>query len=293
MSKSPHEKLASRLADILARAYQGEPLIPSEMAERYQVSLKTIQRDLKRLDTILEKSDANNTWQLIFHPETLLNRKDIRALIHSFGLTQVSPKKVLDLVNDLVNPSSPDYYHFSTPSVDPAKPLASHHLILEKAILESRVTSFIYKGEKRSVQPYLMFYHNGLWYLRATENGALKSFYTGNMKLPRLSPERFVQNEETLARFKACNSPWISDTNIEIKLRVAAEVAPYFSRRSIFPSQTDLQPSPDGSIVVEINATCYEEVLPIVQYWLPHVEVISPPGLKKILRENIKKYLSN
>ncbi len=293
MSNSPHEKLAFRLADILARAYQGEPLIPADMAERYQVSLKTIQRDLKRLNSVLEKSDENGAWKLIFRPNSLLNRNDIKALIHSLGVYQASPKKVLDLVSDLVNTRTPDYYHFSTASVDPANPLAHHHSILEKAIRERHVTTFTYKGKTRRVHPYLMFYHNGLWYLRATEKAVLKSFYIGDLKLPRLIAEKFELDQVTLEKFRACNSPWISGTDVEIKLRIAAEASHHFVRRPMFTSQKDSQFSEDGSMVITLNATCHAEVLPIVQYWLPHIEVISPVALKKIVLENIEKYLMN
>ncbi|WP_158652252.1 DeoR family transcriptional regulator, partial [Helicobacter bizzozeronii] len=48
-----HDKLAMRLAQILMRAYQGEILNVKALAQEFGVSVRTIQRDLRRFAPLI------------------------------------------------------------------------------------------------------------------------------------------------------------------------------------------------------------------------------------------------
>lgn len=55
MAVSEHDRLALRLAEILLRLNQGEKIARSELAEEFQVSERTIYRDLNRLGGIVDR----------------------------------------------------------------------------------------------------------------------------------------------------------------------------------------------------------------------------------------------
>jgi len=62
--KPSHDKLATRLTQRLIKLNQGEKLSPAELAKEFDVSLRTIQRDLnERLVGIVKRDqtkDENN-----------------------------------------------------------------------------------------------------------------------------------------------------------------------------------------------------------------------------------------
>ncbi len=63
-SVSKGEKLAQRLSQILARLHQGDAVYKHQLAQDFQVDVRTIERDLgERLRGIVERS-ADGQWQL-------------------------------------------------------------------------------------------------------------------------------------------------------------------------------------------------------------------------------------
>ena len=64
-ASSKGEKLAQRISGILAQLHQGNHLDKHVLADRFQVDVRTIERDLaERLDGIVERN-AQGHWQLV------------------------------------------------------------------------------------------------------------------------------------------------------------------------------------------------------------------------------------
>lgn len=47
----------------------------------------------------------------------------------------------------------------------------------------------------------------------------------------------------------------------------------------------------DGSMEITLKITHEMEIIPIVQYWLPHMKVIEPMWIHEQIMGNIKEYL--
>ncbi|WP_281829314.1 DeoR family transcriptional regulator [Vibrio nigripulchritudo] len=88
--------LANRLADITAMAYAGQSLNIAELAEKYQVSTKTIRRDFDRLCAILERCPDTGNYILSASARSQYNEQDLVRLIDDFGLKKALRLKLLN-----------------------------------------------------------------------------------------------------------------------------------------------------------------------------------------------------
>jgi len=84
MAKSrEHDKTAVRLAQILLKLNQGEKLDPRQLAGEFQVSLRTIQRDLLERFSYLPLKKDNGLFYLEAFYLGKLNLQDIERFFKS------------------------------------------------------------------------------------------------------------------------------------------------------------------------------------------------------------------
>ena len=104
--------LANRLADITGMAYAGQSLNIAELAEKYQVSTKTIRRDFNRLCAILERCPETGNYLLSASARSQYNEQDLVRLINDLGLKKALPLKAAQFLRSFINDSTSDCYHF-------------------------------------------------------------------------------------------------------------------------------------------------------------------------------------
>ena len=96
--------------------------------------------------------------------------------------------------------------------------------------------------------------------------------------------------EKQIAKLKAEQGKQPTDGVTEVWLRVAPEVAHYFSRSAMLPQQQQY-PSADGSLLVSTHINHVSELLHLVRYWLPHVRVVHPVEWHQILVQGLHQDL--
>ena len=82
-----------------------------------------------------------------------------------------------------------------------------------------------------------------------------------------------------------------SKREIQEVSKIKKDVANYFLRRKIIPNQIVLKELDDKGLLVSCKVSFDEEILKIVRYWIPNVEIISPDYLKEKLENGLKEYL--
>ena len=97
--------------------------------------------------------------------------------------------------------------------------------------------------------------------------------------------------EKQIAKLKAEQGKQPTDGVTEVWLRVAPEVAHYFSRSAMLPQQQQY-PSADGSLLVSTHINHVSQLLPLVRYWLPHVRVVHPVEWHKIMVQGLHQDLA-
>lgn len=77
-----------------------------------------------------------------------------------------------------------------------------------------------------------------------------------------------------------------------VLLQVAAAVAEYFKRRQLIPHQVIERELDGGDMLVSTSVAHADEVLPIVRYWLPHIQVLEPLAFQQQLEAGLREYLA-
>lgn len=283
--------LANRLADITAMAYSGQSLNIAELAEKYQVSSKTIRRDFGRLCTILERCPDTGNHILSASARSQYNEQDLVRLIDDIGLKKALPLKAAQFLRSFINDSTSDCYHFQEQSLE-ADFISSLHDAFETAIKNRRTVTFLYKDTSRTVSPYLMVYSHGSWYLAAVSEGVLKTFSLARIKFVSVQKEHFNYDPSVVDKIKEQDSIWFGSPIFNVTLEVSRDVAFYFERKALLPKQKIIEKRQDGSLVISSSAWSYNQIAPIVQYWIPNIRIISPSELETYIRENLTSWIA-
>lgn len=283
--------LANRLADITAMAYAGQSLNITDLAEKHQVSTKTIRRDFDRLCTILERCPDTGNYQLSASARSQYNEQDLVRLIDDLGLKKALPLKAAQFLRSFINDSTSDCYHFQEQPLE-ADFISSLHSTFETAIKNRRSISFLYKDKSRTVSPYLMVYSHGSWYLAAVSEGVLKTFSLARIKFVSVQKEHFDYDPSVVDKIKEQDTIWFGQPIFNVTLEVSQDIAFYFERKALLPKQKIIEKRLDGSLVISSSAWSYNQIAPIVQYWIPNIRVISPSELDTYIRENLTSWIA-
>ncbi len=282
--------LANRLAEIVSKVYAGRTLCINDLAEHYQVSTKTIRRDIERLSAILERCPDSGNYFLSTAARTHFNEQDLVRLIDELGLKKALPHKSALFLKSLVNESNSECYHFQEQPLE-ADFISALHYPFEIAIKEKRNVSFIYKDKSRVVAPYLMVYSHGSWYLVAISEGILKTFSFARIKFVCVQKEHFVFELSLLEQIKEQNSIWLGDSTFTATLEISKDIAFYFERKALLPKQEIIEKNSDGSLIITTSAWSYNQIAPVVQYWIPNIRVLSPSELDTFITKNLTSWI--
>ncbi|MDF4739620.1 WYL domain-containing transcriptional regulator [Vibrio parahaemolyticus] len=283
--------LANRLADITAMAYAGQSLNIAELAEKYQVSTKTIRRDFDRLCAILERCPDTGNHILSASARSQYNEQDLVRLIDDLGLKKALPLKAAQFLRRFINDKTRDCYHFQEQPLE-ANFISSLHGAFETAIKNRRTVTFLYKDTSRTVSPYLMVYSHGSWYLAAVSEGVLKTFSLARIKFVSVQKEHFDYDPSVVDKIKEQDTIWFGQPIFNVTLEVSQDIAFYFERKALLPKQKIIEKRLDGSLVISSSAWSYNQIAPIVQYWIPNIRVISPSELDTYIRENLTSWIA-
>ncbi|NAW88809.1 helix-turn-helix transcriptional regulator [Photobacterium halotolerans] len=282
--------LANRLANITAMAYAGQSLNISDLAEKYQVSTKTIRRDFDRLCAILERCPETGNYRLSASVRSQYNEQDLVRLIDDIGLKKALPLKAAQFLRSFINNSTSDCYHFQEQPLE-VDFISSLHSAFETAIKNRRTVSFLYKDTSRTVSPYLMVYSHGSWYLAAMSDGLLKTFSLARIKFVNVQKEHFDYDQSVAEKIKEQDTIWFGQPIFNVTLEVSRDIAFYFERKALLPKQEIVEKRPDGSLIISSSAWNYNQIAPIVQYWIPNVRIIYPSELDSYIRKNIMSWI--
>ncbi|MEX9786743.1 helix-turn-helix transcriptional regulator [Providencia manganoxydans] len=282
--------LANRLADITAMAYAGQSLNIAELAEKDQVSTKTIRRDFDRLCAVLERCPDTGNHLLSASARSQYNEQDLVRLIDALGLKKALPLKAAQFLRSFINNSTSDCYHFQEQPLE-ADFISSLHSTFETAIKNIRSVSFLYKDKSRTVSPYLMVYSHGSWYLAAVSEGTLKTFSLARIKFVSIQKEHSDYDSSVVDIIKEQDSIWFGQPIFNVTLEVSRDIAFYFERKALLPNKNHRKAA--GRLAHHfLLSWSYNQIAPIVQYWIPNIRVISPSELDTYIRENLMSWIA-
>ena len=295
-ASSKGEKLAQRLSHILALLHQGDAIDKHQLAEAFGVDVRTIERDLgQRLHGIAERN-ADGRWQLIHTARSTIPTRHLHGYARLAGTAHLFLDLSLHyLLTQLETPEPRRAMQVQpTPQEDLRAPGSAGHQVfaqLQAAVEQRHECRFSYKGKPRQAQPYRLLHKNGVWYLSAVEGGRLRNFSVALVEALQVDEaSRFTPDPAHHDYINRKDDVWFTPEATEVLLRVAPEVAHYFSRRALLPEQQHRQDA-DGSLLVTTHINHPNQLLPVVRYWLPHVRIIQPSAWHEALTEELKQAL--
>lgn len=296
MTLKKHERLAYRLSDILIKLNAGERLDILELAETYQVSIRTLKRDFQDRLTSLDFSEYGPRFYRL-HPKKIgyLDITDIKRFANFASVQELLPQIDRDFFQQQLNQSilvkGFAYENISERNND--------FKIINDAITEGHYIEFDYHkvSESRAdskhhyIAPYHLLNKNGIWYVVGQRDGQTRTFCFTQMTHIHVSTQRFTACEDTKAQILGTDSLFFGNHISEIVLQVEACVAGYFERRNLLPNQELIRRLDSGDLLLVCKNVHPREVIPIVQYWLPHIRIISPNVVQAEMEEVLKNYL--
>ena len=287
-----HDKIATRLSLILTKLNNGERLRVEALAKEFNVTVRTIQRDLNErlLDVPLKKE--GKFYFLEPHHLGKLTLSDLNNFALLSGINKMFPSFSDEFVKHLLDKDVASVYLIKTHNFEDISHKIEDFKAIEKAIINKNRLSLVYREQKRNVEPYKFANVKGIWYLIALQDGVIKTFTFTKISELEVSSDVFVIDNEMLKKIENEESLWFSNSKTEVILKVNSSIAQYFKRRKIIAYQKILEELDDGSLLVSTQMTFEEELLQIVKYWLPNIRIVSPIYLQEKLEESLRSYLN-
>ena len=290
------EKLADRLATMLVMLDNGESLNLKELAIKFEVSERTLARDISRLKSAkldlglvsdLEGEQKYRTTNKVF------KLKDIQKFAKISGAYGVYPELKPSFLKKLLADDQQGVYEAKGYAYEDASKLEKLLAMLSEAIEKNQQIGFLYNAEPRVVEPYRLIHHHGSWYLAAVRKGKLLTYRVSRITRSYQQHElsTFKPNPDILKQLEDEDSIWFGREKSEVILKVHADVVLHFMQRQLFPEQELVKTLEDGGILVSSKISHAMQLLPLIRYWIPHVEIISPEHLQNELEVGLKGYL--
>lgn len=229
MKKHDYDKILFRLNSIWQRLREGEVLSVKDLAEEFNVSTKTIQRDFnERLIQKLPIEKNGHKWKvkdghsidknLSFEEDLVLDV--LKGLASSMGTSFGS--KANNLFSKLQNShDNPIYSKIEIEDISDKTDLIKD---LQEAIVNFKQVEFSINSKYRFVEPYKITTFDGYWYLYGKDllDDRLKTFYIKNIVNFSLTDKTFTKNIEALKKLDSAINIWFEPNSklFEVRLLV-------------------------------------------------------------------------
>lgn len=296
MSDQNHERLAWRLTQILVRLNQGETLDPEALASEYNVSKRTIQRDLQDRFAFLPLQREGGRYQL--EPAYLgqLNYRDLQRFAQLAGVSRLFPALSASFIRELFDTRIQETLNIHAIDQESFNPQSLNAFrTLQHAIQHTQRIRLTYTKDSGSkhieLAPYRLINHDGHWYLAATDQGQIKAYALGKISALETLEQTYTPDSAIHALIDNEDSIWLNSKKTEVVLTIAAPVADYFRRRKHIAQQVTVKDLEDGGLIVSGKFAHPNQILPTVRQWIPHIRIVSPEGWQEELDQSLREYL--
>jgi len=308
MSKKDYDKKIFRLISILNKLEQEGKISTRELAEEFNVSIRSIQRDLILLDTAGFRTDAISKGVYKFIDGMSLKKTSLSAeeasLVTFLGdvagaLGGNLQKSFQGIKSKLLGAKKASPYYMKIPELLNIEASKKKVLNLLKVAIcdEQKVdVEYISKQEAKNtvLRPYKIVIFEGFWYLLAMDekDEKIKTFGLFNIQKASLLNEYFDQPDNIQEILDQSVNVWFSGRrNIKVDLKISKDAAGHFKKVKMFPTQKIIKQYKDGSILLSTKISNFQEIIYTIYKWIPNIVIVSPKELKEEVENNLKSYL--
>lgn len=299
MKKSEREVFAERVTQLVIAFLQGERATSRALAERFNVDIRTIQRDIKRLGQYLPLERSKLGYAVDKSSLQPISPEFFYRMTTNLGVEKSFPQNLTKKQIQQVALEEKETTLLMRPATfteftDEGK----HFSFLQSAIQKRQRIQFSYRvknqpKEYSQVEPYLLINQRGVWYLAAIHENKVKTFSLNKIHFISLFGGKFEVDEAVLSSLKSEDSAWVGEAKQRVEIYVDAAVAEYFLRRSLLPNQELLESLDGGALRIKTEIAHANELLPIIRYWIPHVRILEPQSMQTELNTMLQSYLQS
>jgi predicted DNA-binding transcriptional regulator YafY len=302
-----YDRKILRIWAILNKLDTGRRVASKDLAEDFNVSQRTVQRDLELLIQvgfpIYVPEKGYHSFMSDFSLKRVeLSEEEASLLSFLYEIAQSLGENFEDSFKGILkkvlskNADSPFYIKMPT-GLRLKKEFPSVGKV-QLAIEESRKLEILYQkkdDEEKSylVHPFKLIQFEGFWYLlcRVDEKGHIIKLRIDRIKDLKLTDDYFDEPENLKTLLDESVNIWFDEGREEvITLRIDKDAATYFKQNKYFPLQKVKKENKDGSLVMETTVCHHMEAIPNILRWMPHVKVTAPKALKDEIADRIKRY---
>ena len=302
MAKKDYDRTLRRLTQILSKLSYDERPNTKELAEEFNVGVRTIQKDIR--DNlcefpIIKDSHGNFMFQEGFSlNRTVLDNDEMVFL--KIALSQFNDVRNIDRIKNRIfqklstkNFCNP--YYIKQDDIEDLDIDSTFIERLEKYIKNQEILSLSLNSKTIEVEAYKIVNFDGFWYFFAKDlhDNKIKTFKLSEIK--KITPTHsyhktsFQEIEKILDN---AHSAFYCDGNsFEVIIKVYKEIAIYFKHKDFLESQQIVEEYSDGSLKVSFEISHDEDIDNIIKAWLPHVEILEPQRFREKLHNELEEYL--
>ena len=294
----------SRLFEIVYLLLERRSVTARELAERFEVSPRTIYRDVDALAQagIPVYADRGQGGGIRLMEQFVLNKsllsvKERRELLASVqGMQAVRDEEVqplLEKLSSLFGAEREDWIEVDFSPWTSSGELGKYFQLLKEAILNRQVVCFSYSAAngstvERTAEPHRLFFRGYDWYLLAwcRIRSDFRYFKLTRMRGLATLPEHF-EKRNIPERESAYEQP---DSQIELTVRASPRMA--YRVYDEFPPDF-WEKEENGSFLIRFAMPQNEWLYSYLLGYGPELEVIAPPQVREELLERAEKILKN
>jgi predicted DNA-binding transcriptional regulator YafY len=168
---------------------------------------------------------------------------------------------------------------------------------LQEAIKDKTKISFIYSNKKRFIEPLKVFFFEHNAYLFANEDNFdyckhYKVSEISNIEVYKKNNAKvcFEVSEDILEKLENVDSPWykIDVEPYEVELVILNKKL--LTKDSFNKNRGASQEDYDDYRLIKLKITDDMEIIPLILAYIPHIIVLKPDRLQKLIDEKIKVY---
>lgn len=304
---------ADRLLSIMLLLQVRRRMTSRELAERLEVSERTIHRDMESLSAagvpVIAVRGAGGGWTL---PEgyqtnlTGLNQDEIKALfltgpsrlLSDLGLHDAAEGASIKLLAALPSAHRRDAsfirqrIHLDAAGWSQPEERSSALPVLQDALWRDRRAYLTYQrdgGEnvERLVDPLGLVAKGSIWYLLAAVEGEIRTYRVSRVRSARVADEpcRRPEDFDLAAHWAQASRDFIANLpRYPARVRVAPEIIPRLRLAGRFARVESVgPPAVDGWSEAEIRFETLEEAREYVLGFGGHIEVLEPAELRQVV----------
>lgn len=284
-----------RFVEILFILNEGERVDLQKMAEKFGMSLRTLQRDFnERLDFLDWEEKGPRYYKINRTKSGLLNQQDIERFALFASISDLFPKIDREFYQEKLTES----VQVKGVQYEDISQLKKEFDLLKKAIDDHKMIDFNYtksgqkEGKFYKIAPYSLINKNGVWYLIGTDEGKKKTFCFTQMRMLKKLNETFEPNQQFIEEIKTNDSISHGNQLSEVVIKVSSFAALYFTRRNLLPNQDLVRKLENGELLLSCKNVNELDIVPVVQYWIPHLTIVSPAELQEKIIVSLQQYIT-